>query len=275
MMAHEDYKEMLVAQALTALDSGEARSLAVHLQDCSECRSDLSAWEATAVSLSFEPAVLAPSPELRNRIMEAIKADSVVPIQVNERAGTVRTQPSNVVPMLRRKAWSATQTSLAIAAGVLFVALGAALFVLWKQNTAARQELATLTSQVSEARQQLARQHEAMEIVGAPGARMSELAGTPEMPGAHAMIAYDQSGRAFLMAKGLPPAPAGKGYQLWFIKGGKPMPGKVFSTDSAGQGTLEDQIPPEALNSAVFAITLEPESGVPAPTGKVYLSSGS
>lgn len=53
------------------------------------------------------------------------------------------------------------------------------------------------------------------------------------------------------------------------------MPGKVFSTDDSGAGTLKDQIPPEARSAAVFAITLEPENGVQSPTGEMYLSSAS
>ena len=77
------------------------------------------------------------------------------------------------------------------------------------------------------------------------------------------------------MAKGLPLAPAGKAYQLWFIAGGRPIPGKVFSAAPSGDGALNDQIPPVALNNAVFAITLEPEGGVQAPTGAIYLRSGS
>lgn len=102
---------------------------------------------------------------------------------------------------------------------------------------------------------------------------MMELAGTNLMPQAHAMLAFDKNGRAILMAKGLPPAPAGKAYQLWFIAGGQPMPGRVFTTDASGSGSLKDQIPPEARNSAVFAITVEPESGVKSPTGEMYLTS--
>jgi anti-sigma-K factor RskA len=118
-----------------------------------------------------------------------------------------------------------------------------------------------------------AQQREAMEIVTAPGARMAELAGTKEMPGAHGMVAFDKNGRAILMAKGLPRPPAGKAYQLWFIAGGKPMPGKVFMTDESGMGSLTDYMPKEAMESAVFAITLEPSGGVPAPTGAIYLRS--
>ena len=89
------------------------------------------------------------------------------------------------------------------------------------------------------------------------------------------MLAYDQNGHAMLMAKGLPAAPKGMAYQLWFIKDNKKMPGKVFTTDAAGNGILEDEIPTVARNAAVFAITLEPENGVQVPTGSIYLVSAS
>jgi anti-sigma-K factor RskA len=273
-MLHEDYKEMLAAHALIALDAEDARALKEHLHACADCRSELGEWEVTAASLSFEAKPSEPSPQLRARIMEAVRADSMVGKRATSEA--TGSQASNLValPQSRVTSWSAAQTWGAIAASLVFVVLAASLFVLWKQNSAARRELARLSNQVTEAQQQIARQREAIEIVATPGTRMSELAGTKMMPGAHAMLAYDKNGRAILMAKGLPPAPAGKAYQLWFIAGGRPMPGKVFTTDASGAGTLNDLIPAEALDAAVFAITMEPESGVAAPTGAIYLSSG-
>jgi anti-sigma-K factor RskA len=103
---------------------------------------------------------------------------------------------------------------------------------------------------------------------------MTELKGTEFGAGAIAKLVYDNNGRAMLMADKLPAAPEGKAYQLWFIVGNNPpMPGKTFVPDSEGKGVLKDQMPQAALNSAVFAITLEPAGGLPAPTGKIYLSS--
>ena len=46
-------------------------------------------------------------------------------------------------------------------------------------------------------------------------------------------------------------------------------------TAEIGKAILSDQVPSAALNSAVFAITLEPEGGVKAPTGPIYLVSAS
>jgi hypothetical protein len=238
----------------------------------------MSAWEDTAAGLAFaslEATPLEPSRELRGRILEAIRADATTHGTTRKAEAGHRPQPSNVTPFRQRRSWSSSGTWGAIAAGVVLVWLIASLLVLWKQNREARQELVRLTAQVRDAQQQVIQQRQAIEIVAAPGARMTELAGTNVMPEAHAMLAYDKNGHAILMAKGLPPAPPGKAYQLWFIAGGQPMPGKVFRTDASGAGNLNDQIPPEARKAAVFAVTLEPENGVQSPTGEIYLSSPS
>jgi anti-sigma factor RsiW len=290
-MAHEDYKDMLAAQALNALEAAEVSDLEAHLRSCAECRFQLSDWQNTAAGLAFaslEARPLEPSPQLRARILEAARADATgMGLQAGSPLGVEthgsakeaedghRRQLSNVVPLKRPGIWSSAQTWGAIAAGLVLVGLVATLFVLWKQNREARQELARLTEQVRDAQQQLIQQRQLIEIVAAPGTRMTELTGTKLMPEAHAMLAYDKDGRAILMAKGLPSAPAGMAYQLWFIAGGQPLPGKVFTTDASGAGTLKDQIPPQARNAAVFAITLEPEKGVQSPTGQIYLSSAS
>jgi anti-sigma-K factor RskA len=278
MILHEEYKEMLAVRGLGALDPAEARSLDQHLVDCDECRRELAEWDATAATLALDAAPMAPSAGVRVRIIEAVRADVVKPGTAAgvSRSRTSPRETSKVISLpTQRKSSAAVPAWFAIAAGLVFVVLLGSLFVLWRQNAAARQELARLTDQVTKAKQQMTQQREAIEIVTAPGARMSELAGTKEMPGAHGMVAFDKNGRAILMAKGLPPPPAGKAYQLWFIAGGKPMPGKVFMTDEAGVGSLTDHMPKEAMDSAVFAITLEPSGGMPAPTGAIYLSSQS
>jgi anti-sigma-K factor RskA len=288
-MAHEDYKDILAAQALDALDASERRELEAHLQSCAECRSQLAEWEDTAAALALtglEKRPLEPSPQLRARILEEVRAEksgtdshTAGPRRVASATKPVgdghQAQARNVLPLKRPGGRSFAQTWGAIAAGVVLVGLLGALFVLWKQNQEARQELVRLSEQVRDAQQQLIQQSLMIEIITAPGARMTELAGTKVMPDAHAMLAYDKNGRAILMANGLPPPPAGKAYQLWFISGGKPMPGSVFTTDASGAGTLKDQIPVQARSAAVFAITLEPKDGVASPTGEMYLISAS
>jgi hypothetical protein len=171
--------------------------------------------------------------------------------------------------------WTALGSLGAIAAAFVLVGLLVSLILLWQQNRATQRELAQLSMQMQEARAQLAREREMVELLTSPGARMAELTGTNAAPSAHALLAYDKNGHAMLMAKGLPAAPNGMAYQLWFIMGKKPMPGKVFTADAAGNASLADQVPMPMLTTPVFAITLEPEKGMPSPTGAIYLSSGS
>jgi hypothetical protein len=275
-MVHEEYNDMLPAMALGALDTEDARAADAHLKTCVECQAFLSEWEDTAAALAFaalEEIPLEPSPRVRARILEAIRTGAAheAPPEEGEQK---RAETSNVIALHeRRSRWSAAQTWGAIAAGLVLLTLLASLFALWEENKRTKQELARLSNEVRDAEQQLNREREAIEIVATPGAHMAELVGTNVLPNAHATVAYDPSGRAVLLAKGLPAPPPGKAYQLWFIAGGKPLPGRVFITDASGAGTSNDHLPAQALAPAGFAITLEPESGVQSPTPPIYLSS--
>ena len=168
----------------------------------------------------------------------------------------------------------------ALAASIALVALAGALVLLWNRYNAVRQEFVQLTDRWEVAqgelrrdREQLARQQEAITLITSPNAKVSALAGTDVATRAHGKFVFDRdTGRAMLMAYDLPPAPSGKAYQLWFIAEGKPpMPGRVFNTDSTGRAEMSEQLPSEARAATVFAVTLEPSGGVPAPTGAKYL----
>jgi len=246
-MVHEDYKEMIPARALSALDAAEAQALNEHLENCAECRKELDEWQATAAALALGANPAEPSPKVRERILDEVRKDLSEP---------------NVVPFRStpRNLWSSFGSLGAMAAAVLFTALIVGIVVLWRQNNAMRTKMEQSQAFV--------------QLVTSPGARVAELKSSAVGSGATATVAYDNTGHAMLVASNLPSLPQGKAYQLWFIVGNKPpMPGKTFAPDSTGQGVTEEQMPREALNSPVFAVTVEPAGGVPAPTGPIYLSS--
>ncbi|MET0152320.1 MAG: anti-sigma factor [Candidatus Binatia bacterium] len=100
------------------------------------------------------------------------------------------------------------------------------------------------------------------------------LAGTEVAPKARLKLSYDRSsGRAVLFGYDLPPPEAGRAYQLWFIAGGTPRPGRVFAPDATGRGSWNENVPPEGRDASVFAVTLEPASGVAVPSGPMILKS--
>lgn len=322
VVKHEDYKEMLTAHALGALEREEARALEEHLATCQECRAELDQWYGTAAALAYSVPQAEPSANLRARILqnarttpqldESLKRDdaairasgsatreasttpaasttSATSVEASTSATSVEASSSsantesstwsgNVLPFappLKRK-WSAPAVFGALAASLAFVALAVSLFSLWQRNNRMQAEMAALQERLNRTQGELARQIERQAPLASPESQAALLAGTNVAPRARAMLAFDKkTGSAMLIANDLPPAPAGKAYQLWFIADGHVMPGGVFTPDARGHAEVRDQMPAEGLKapSAIFAVTLEPAGGVVAPTGEKYLLS--
>lgn len=291
MRGHKDYKEALSSYALGAVDESEAHELAAHVAACDECRAGLESWRDTVAALAYAAPSVEPRPQLRSRILERISTDN--PTQATGRSkfagervrgGESSRSESNVVAFTKpaRREWSVAFRVGAIAASLIFVALVISLLLLWNRYSAMRQEVARLGGQLNQTqtelrqeRDTLAHEREAIKLMTAPNASMATLKGTEVAGNAEARFVFDrESGRAMLMANNLPPAPAGKAYQLWFIAGGKAMPGRVFTPDAAGRAEMHDEVPAEARNTnIIFAVTLEPSGGMKEPTGPKYLLS--
>lgn len=246
-MVHDDYKEMIPAQALSALDSVEERALEEHLAECAECRRDLAEWQATAASLSLSADPAEPSTQVRERILQRVQTD----LQSKSRANVFRLQRP------QRSLWNSLGSFGTIAAVVLFAALIITVIVLWRQNRRLKQE------------------NQVAQFIFSPGSTtVKELKGTTEAPNASAKMLIDWQGHALMIVNGLPRPPQGKEYQLWFIEPkGPPKPRRTFSTDNAGKGLVEERVGEVVREYGVFAVTLEPAGGVQAPTGAIYLRS--
>ena len=99
-MEHGSVHELTAAYVLDALAAEEAREYEQHLALCSRCREELASMSETAATLAFGVEAPAPPPALRERILEAARAES------------------NVVPLRRRWALPATGAVAAVAACV-------------------------------------------------------------------------------------------------------------------------------------------------------------
>jgi anti-sigma-K factor RskA len=274
-MEHQEYQELLAVHALDALDASEAHAMIEHLASCPECRGELDEMRDAAALLAHASTPAAPGDQVRERILKDVRAGSRDEQRVSERAG-------QVVPLRPHAPRSLWPNVLRLAAAIAFVALLFGVIVFWRRDQQSRQNLAQLSrqldiqqAQLQHEREMLARQREALALLNSPDAKKMALAGTQTAQNARAMFVYDQkSGRGMLMTEGLPAAPADMAYEVWFIpKGHAPMPGSMFTVDSAGHAMISDHVPMEARENAVIAITLEPKRGSAAPTGAIYLSS--
>jgi hypothetical protein len=130
-----------------------------------------------------------------------------------------------------------------------------------------------LQREVAALNDQLAVYWSVADLLRDPATQVVTLRGLGPSPGALARVIWHRSAGGQLFVANLPPAPPGKAYELWTIGEGPPQPAGVFRVDTEGRAT--HRVEPVAGGRPLkgFAVTLEPERGVRAPTGPMVLAS--
>ena len=109
-------------------------------------------------------------------------------------------------------------------------------------------------------------------VLAAPDLARIDLAGQPAAPGATARAFWSRSRGLVFTASNLPKPPPGRAYQLWVLTAAPaPISAGMLAPDADGRVTARFDTPPDLPRPVAMAVTLEPESGVPAPTGDKYL----
>jgi anti-sigma-K factor RskA len=214
-------------------DRGEIRA---HLErDCPTCVPGVrGARELTSLIGATAPAVEPPA-RLRKRVLAL--------------AG------GQTDPLLK---WS--RLWMAVAAGALIAAV---VFSTRAQRTS--EELQRVRAESAAQTRELARLSEAFAILNQPDARQVVFGGAAPQP-PRGRVFLDRTRGVLLLASNLPPAPAGKMYEMWVIpKGGKPVAAGLFQ--SAADGTALHLLPGpvNVAGTAAVAVTLEVAAGATVP----------
>lgn len=266
---HERMRELLAGYALDSLDRADAQELASHIAQCAECEAELVRWREAASLLSYSVDVAEPRAEVRARLLEQIEE-----LERDKAPRVLQLPDADSTRMSSWQLWKNPAPAALLAACLVLVVLAISLFIVWRRERALTAELAALSQRIEAQKKELDRSREISDLLLQPDARAVSLSGTPTAPKAQArIIVADKSSRVLLVASNLPVAPEGKAYQLWFIVDGKPIAGHTFTTDPLGSAFLREEFPAGARAAKVFAVTLEPASGVVAPTGAMYLLS--
>jgi len=262
-MTDERLLELLPAHALGALDPEDRAYVEARLDQEAGARQELAAFEAVVARLGLTVAPVPPAPELRATILQATAPQATAPSRAASTSAWT---------------WLATAAAVVCAIGLLVTlfqrdeARRAASAAQARAETAeaqARQFLADLEA----TRALLAREQEVRGLLGRPDTRLVSLGGLPAAPKAHAHVLFRAEMReCFLLATGLDRPPAGKAYEVWVIAQGPPMPAGVFQPDAQGRVLFRLPEMPAMAGVKTFAITIEPEGGVPAPTGPMVLA---
>ena len=166
---------------------------------------------------------------------------------------------------------------LAIAAGVLAAVGGTLAFAEYRQVAAAQMAVAqaqaqveTLQAQLSTLQGQSDTARQTIDILAADDLARIDLKGQPSAPSSTGRAYWSASRGLLFSAVNLPPLPAGRVYQLWYVTAAAPVSAALVTPDAAGRYTLISQAP-AGVTPTAFALTIEPAGGLPAPSGAFYL----
>jgi len=126
--------------------------------------------------------------------------------------------------------------------------------------------------QMAEARRVAFDAQSQVAILAAPDLARIDLAGQPAAPGASARAFWSRTRGLVFTAANLPPPPRGRAYQLWVLTNQPaPISAGMLALDASGRVTARFDTPLDLPRPVAMAVTLEPEGGVPSPTGEKYL----
>jgi anti-sigma-K factor RskA len=266
MIDHDTYAALAAGYALGTLD-GEDRSLfEAHLAaGCAECAAALREAEEALTALAREAPPAIPPAAVKQALLARVAV---------ERARGVAAPPPPARPRPRWFPWMAGAVAAGLAAffAGMFVAahyereLGRVV-----RETGALRE--RLRQQEAALRVELAAASRVVELLRNPETRVVPLRGTAPAPAAAGRLVWHEAAGGHLYVTNLTPLPADKTYELWTISGGTPRPAGLFAVDARGAGTLRVEPVPGGGAVDVFAVTVEPAGGMPAPTGPIVLAS--
>jgi len=254
-----DLHHLSGAYAVDALDDAERTSFEQHLAVCADCRAEVAELSATAASLASLTET-APPPSLRASVLTGIARVRPLP-PLSEDAGApapaapAPTAPDDevagvesddvepdaggsVVPIRRRRrtAWFAAAAAAAV------IAIGGIAWSPWSDDTAGQSPMT-----------QVAAAADAQRVASTKGGVTTEV------------VYSKQLGQAAISVTGLPPAPDGKTYQLWYVgAGGTITSAGLFGVDAEGNG--QALLAGQAAPTDKVAVSVEPAGGSDQPT---------
>ncbi len=242
---NDDVHALVGAYAVDAVDDIERARFEQHLETCPECRAEVASLRAVASELSYLTSTTPPA-RLRVQVLRDITAVRPLSPAVAPDAGHALDEkarrdgpvaPGSAAPRPHR-----TGRWLAAAAAVVLIGGGAVVVHPWDRQSQGQVTVAD-------------------RVLQAPDARRTEktIAG-----GASATVVHSKSvGRAVIIARNLPPAPAGKVYELWLQD---PAGGFTPAGFVPGPGDQTVVLEGDASGAAGAGITVEPQGGSPQPT---------
>jgi anti-sigma-K factor RskA len=227
---HARYEDDLAAYLLDALTADEARAMERHIEMCGRCRERAGWLQASVELLPTAVEQLEPPRELRERLMQTVRAEADA-----LHASEPRAEPASPKRAPDRRGWlgrlvAVPRPALALGAMLLAIAGGAVGYAIGNGDGT---DVTTVQAQVD-----------------------------PSVSGARATLERDGD-KGILRVSGLPQR-RNRIYEVWLARGKEVRPAGLFQVDRSGQGAAAI---PTGLDAAdQVMVSLEPPTGSPQPT---------
>jgi len=257
---HHEFADLAAAYALGALTSAEQAVFEPHLANCAQCAADVRSFAPVVADLAMTVPEAVPSPAVRDRLLAAVHRSSERPIR-----------PVGSTSRLGLYALAASM-ALAVALGTYAAQLRGRITTLEARlrDTVLRAD--TNERLVADARRSALESQRTVLVLAAPDLARIDLAGQPAAPQASARAFWSRSRGLVFTASNLPTPPPGRAYQLWVLTTQPaPISAGMLKLDANGRATEMIDTPQDLPRPIAMAVTLEPEAGVPSPTGDKYL----
>jgi anti-sigma-K factor RskA len=254
----DQFRELMEAYALGALDPEERAALEAHLATgCADCAKAVQEARWLVSQLAYAAPEAAPSDMLKGRLLQTVRAESQARSETKPRALSAK----SAVPYWL---WAA------VAALVLF-----SFYSTWNMRRLQNEiresndRAATLLQQRQKTELQLASaKREAMILMDPSSVKIVPAGKSAE--GMELEAKWNPELGVVVMGENIPMPSPHHVLQLWFIPkapGAKPMPSMMMMPDANGKFMVLVSNPPESMNATkAIAITEEPEGGSPWPT---------
>jgi anti-sigma factor RsiW len=279
-LEHDELNGRAAAYVLGTLDPAEHAEFRAHMSECAACASTVRSLFFVVGALAHAAPPADPSEVVRVRVLERIGlADAARPGPLPVPARV----PGDAKDELISRASDSRDRSLArwlplAAALVIAVGLGV-------DGVRLRDRLASLEQRVREisarantseqeltsVRQTAAEAQTLVVVLASSDLIRVDLAGQPSAPQARARAFWSRSRGLIFTASNLPPLPAGRTYQVWMVTPDAPLSAGLLKPGVRGDVHAVFTTPRDVARVAAVAVTIEPDGGVPAPTGEKYL----
>jgi len=251
MNGHPQFEEDFELYGLGVLEGEEKRSFVVHLKSCPDCAQRLGIARGRIAFLGLSaPPIKAP-----------LRTKARLLARIGGRAAPESTARLN--PVWR---WAGAVSAL------VSLVLAFSSVSLYRRNLQLKNRMNNLQMVQQQMTAALIHSRAIADLLTASDTVRVNLVAGSEHPVPQGKVFYHPARGLLFYAANLPELPAGKTYQLWLVPAqGSPISAGIFQTDPAGNGEVILPHLPAGVEAKAFAVTVEPEGGVPQPTGPKVL----